>query len=212
MNNARELRILSIDDDAAIRYALKAIFDHAGWTGYMAGNVKEGLALFKEHKPHLVLIDYHLPQINGLEGVAMLRRLSPSVPIIVFTVEESQEIANRFLEVGATDFALKPIKAPDLMSRIALHIRLLESDKRGGDPEPMLAKGIGAPTLALILSYLQDAQDYQTANQIANGTGLAYPTTYRYLQYLLGEGRIDLQVDYGKVGRPKQRYRLKPDS
>lgn len=39
----------------------------------------------------------------------------------------------------------------------------------------MLAKGIGAPTLALILSYLQDAQDYQTANQIANGTGWPIP-------------------------------------
>lgn len=133
------------------------------------------------------------------------------MPIIVFTVEESQEIANRFLEAGATDFALKPIKAPDLMSRIALHIRLLESDKRGGDrsharqgnrrthpgPDPVLSSGC---------SGLPDGQPDCQWN------GLAYPTTYRYLQYLLGEGRIDLQVDYGKVGRPKQRYRLKPDS
>ena len=79
----------------------------------MAADVEEGLALFRKHQPDIVLIDYHLPRINGIEGVRMLRRLSPTVPILVFTIDENQEVANRFLEAGATDFALKPIKAPD---------------------------------------------------------------------------------------------------
>ena len=53
----------------------------------------------------------------------MLRALSHTVPIIVFTIDESQEVADQFLQAGASDFALKPIKAPDIISRIKLHLR-----------------------------------------------------------------------------------------
>lgn len=200
------LKILSIDDEPDIRFALKAIFDHEGWEAFMARDVPEGMTLFKRHRPDIVLIDYHLPQINGLEGVRLLRRASPNVPIIVFTVEESQKVADQFLEAGATDFALKPIKAPDLISRISLHIRLLE---RAGESEKYTpAKGIMEPTLSLIAQFMRAQEGYLTADQIAKGTGLAYPTTHRYLQYMLAEKWVDLAVDYGKVGRPKQRYRL----
>ena len=58
----------------------------------------------------------------------MLRALSHTVPIIVFTIDESQEVADQFLQAGASDFALKPIKAPDIISRIKLHLRLLERE------------------------------------------------------------------------------------
>ena len=51
-----------------------------------------------------------MPGINGVEGVQMLRALSHTVPIIVFTIDESQEVADQFLQAGASDFALKPIK------------------------------------------------------------------------------------------------------
>ncbi len=204
----REIRILSIDDEADIRYALKAVFDHERWSSFLAKDVPEGLALFKQHRPDLVLIDYHLPQINGLEGVRMLRKLSPDVPILVFTVEESQAVADEFLEAGATDFALKPIKAPDLISRIWLHIRLIESAGKAAHGHPGV-KGIMRATLNLITGYMRETGGYLTVNQIAKGTGLAYPTTNRYLQYLLSEQRIDMAMDYGKVGRPRQRYQLK---
>lgn len=43
---------------------------------------------------------------------------------------------------------------------------------------------------------------------IAEGTGLAYQTTYRYLQYLVSVNRVEVSQHYGKVGRPKQRYRM----
>ncbi len=181
----QQIKILSIDDEAEIRYALGAIFDFEHWNAVMAADVEEGLALFRKHQPDIVLIDYHLPRINGIEGVRMLRRLSPTVPILVFTIDENQEVANRFLEAGATDFALKPIKAPDLISRIRLHIRLLESQQKVPSPE------------------------FITADKIAEGTGLADQTTYRYLQYMASESIVEVNSTYGKVGRPKQGYRLK---
>lgn len=208
----QQIKILSIDDEAEIRYALGAIFDFEHWNVVMAADVEEGLALFRKHQPDIVLIDYHLPRINGIEGVRMLRRLSPTVPILVFTIDENQEVANRFLEAGATDFALKPIKAPDLISRIRLHIRLLESQQKVPSPEseqPVLAKGIRRTTLELIRDYLKQNPEFITADKIAEGTGLADQTTYRYLQYMASESIVEVNSTYGKVGRPKQGYRLK---
>ncbi len=201
----KDTAILVIDDDEQICFALGELFKFQGWRAYSACDVESGLATFKTCRLDMVLIDYHLPRINGVEGVRRLRRLSQDVPILVFTIDESQEVADTFLEAGATDFALKPIKAPDIISRIKLHLRLLQQGER--EREPTLAKGLAPGTLKLIDGFLERQEDYLTANDIAEGTGLAYQTVYRYLQHMTAEKRVEMVSIYGKVGRPKQVYR-----
>lgn len=201
-----QITILSIDDDAQICFALDELFRLQGWHAVSASGMEEGLDKFRTERPDIVLIDYHMPRINGVEGVRMLRRLSAAVPVIVFTIDESQEVADAFLEAGASDFALKPIKAPDIISRIKLHLKLLEKTYPAG---AKLEKGMSESTLSLIEEYLASREDYETVNAIAKGTGLAYQTVYRYLQYLVRNGRAELLNNYGKVGRPKQVYRRK---
>ena len=201
----KEITILVIDDDEQICFALGELFKFQGWRARSAHDVDSGLAAFRGERPDLVLIDYHLPRINGVEGVRRLRRLSPGVPILVFTIDESQEVADAFLEAGATDFALKPIKAPDIVSRVKLHLRLLQQAQE--HREPVLAKGLSQGTLKLIGDFLEGQSDYLTANDIAEGTGLAYQTVYRYLQHMTQENRVEMLSIYGKVGRPKQVYR-----
>lgn len=202
----RETTILCIDDDEEICFALQALFRTQQWITVTARSVMEGLDAFRACQPDLILIDYHMPNINGVEGVQMLRRLSPDVPIIVFTIDERQEVADAFLAAGASDFALKPIKAPDIVSRIKLHLRLLERAAEPASKAP-LAKGISQSTIDLILDFLDGRQEYVTANEIAEGTGLAYQTVYRYLQYTTQEMLTEAFNVYGKVGRPKQVYR-----
>lgn len=115
--------ILSIDDDPQICFALGELFKFQGWRAVSASDVASGLEAFRRYSPDIVLIDYHMPGVSGIEGVKLLRRQSSSVPIIVFTIDESQTVADTFLAAGASDFALKPIKAPDIVSRIRLHLR-----------------------------------------------------------------------------------------
>lgn len=211
----REIKILMIDDEEQILFALRAVFQFQGWDSISAKDVPTGLELFRTQHPDLVLIDYHLPQINGVKGVQMIRELDPDVPIIVFTIDESQEVANQFLEAGASDFALKPIKAPDIISRIRLHIRLMDSNrqlKKNTQSEERSAapvKGIGVATLELIEGALKDSEEFLAVEAISQRTGLAYQTAYRYLQHMLSQGRVEVSQSYGKVGRPKQKYRLK---
>lgn len=204
-----KLKILTIDDDEQILYALEAMFEYQGWEALSAQDVPRGLELFSAQRPDLVLMDYHLPRINGVKGVQMLRELDPDVPIIVFTIDESQQVADRFLEAGASDFATKPIKAPDIISRIRLHIRLLESKKQlKVRAEEQMVKGIRAATLELIEDSMSHSEDFLTVETISERTGLAYQTASRYLQHMASQGSVEVNQSYGKVGRPKQRYRL----
>jgi len=209
----KDLKILMIDDDEQILFALRAVFNFQGWQSLSAGDVPTGLDIFRREKPDLVLIDYHLPQISGVKGVRMIRELDTEVPIIVFTIDESQEVANQFIEAGASDLALKPIKVPNIISRIRLHIRLMESNrqlkKAHVEEPPAATKGIGGATLELIEGAFQEAEEFLTVTAISERTGLAYQTVYRYLQHMMAQDRVEVSQSYGKVGRPKQKYRLK---
>ncbi len=72
--------ILCIDDEEQICFALEALFRLQKWNVVTARSVEKGLIAFREFQPDIVLIDYHMPGINGVEGVKMLRQLSPTVP------------------------------------------------------------------------------------------------------------------------------------
>ncbi|MBS7525182.1 response regulator [Fusibacter paucivorans] len=226
------LKILSIDDDEHIRFALQAVIESQGWEALTAGDIYGGIEIIEAEHPNLILIDYHMPRVNGLEGVRMIREKDDEVPIIVFTIDESQELADQFLMAGASDFAMKPIRTPDIISRIKLHIRLMnikarsnaavknsrqtaadqensqEASQEAEQPAVVTVKGIGIATLELIKEALASFDDYETVEAISEESGLAYQTTYRYLQYLSSEGIVDIKSVYGKVGRPKQFYKL----
>ena len=204
----RKITILSIDDEENIRFALGELLRFQGWEACCAPTVEKGIEQFRLHRPDIVLIDYHMPGINGVEGVRLLRKLPRTVPIIVFTIDESQEVADQFLQAGASDFALKPIKAPDIISRIKLHLRLLEREQ----PAQPLSKGLSEATLQLVLDSLKEGEDYMTVNEVAKCSGLAYQTVYRYLQYLIQNKKVEMVSIYGKVGRPRQLFRRTPEN
>lgn len=207
-------KILVVDDDKEILFAMSAICEYQGWIPIKASNVKEGIERYKQESPDIILMDYHLPVISGIEGVKRLRELDKDIPIIVLTVEENQKVADRFMEVGASDFALKPIKAPDIISRINVHIKLKktieDSNKETLNSEDIeYTKGIAKGTLKKIIRYMNKNNTYCSINNIAEETGLAYQTVHRYLQHIENQGIVNVSYKYGKVGRPQKRYKLK---
>ena len=200
------IRILCVDDEEEIRCALKAVFTSQGWTGDFARDVEEALTLSDLRRPDIIIMDYHLPKIDGITGTRLFRRRYPEVPILVFTIADDQETADRFLAAGASDFAIKPLRAPDIIARIRLHIRML--DHRQGQEGLFVEKGISTATLGLITDFLCTVEE-ATVEEISTGTGLAYQTVYRYIQYLQENGTVITSQSYGKVGRPKRRFRLR---
>lgn len=206
------MNILVIDDDASIQYMLSEICEFAGWNVNTANNGKEGLKVFAEKGADVVLVDYHMPEMDGIKTVGELRNLNADVPILVLTVDERQEIADRFLQAGATDFALKPVKAPDIISRIQLHARLAQLTRSASqqtsieERDVFVTKGISKRTLYHISDFLQSNREPFSVDTISKEVGLAYPTVYRYIMHLLDEGKVETIVSYQKMGRPKNLY------
>src|SRR5690606_22619572 len=151
---------MAVDDDPGIRYTLRGIARHVGWTMVTFPDGRTALHWLARRTPDAAIVDYHLPGENGLVLTRILREQYPDLPIVILTVDERQELADAFMAAGASDFALKPIRAPDLLARLRVHLRTrpgnagqtrraapglsLGPDPAGGRSLP---KGIQGPTL-----------------------------------------------------------------
>ncbi len=203
---ARKTTIVAIDDEKDILYMLKAIGDTQGWTVHGETNSLVAVSKIRTIKPDLILIDYHMPQQNGVTTVRQIRNFNAKVPIIVLTIDDRQAIANEFLEAGASDFANKPIRVPDLVARINVHFKLLEQ-QRAMNGRTLVNKGINEATLQMVADECCALGDWFYIEQVAQNLGLAYQTTVRYLQYLVAKDELLVVNDYGKVGRPRNKYK-----
>lgn len=215
MTAAKELkRIVIIDDEPDIQYTIKEICLHGGWEPIVAKSGMHGAELCRSHNPNLVIVDYHMPDWDGLTTVKKIRQIDNMASVLVLTVDERQEIAEKFIAAGATDFAIKPIKSPDLISRIKINLRINEvQQKYAKDKQQSYTdKGISPATLSIICDYLKEQGEGLTIDEITSGVDLAYQTVHRYIQYLIEEGKIETLPIYGSLGRPKNKYRYSEKS
>lgn len=206
MSIDKKVKVLAVDNEKDILYTLQAIGNTMGWQVYAESDSLVAAKRVAAFRPDLVLMDYHMPQQDGLTTVKQIRSIDKYVPIIVLTVDERQEIADQFLDAGANDFATKPIKVPDLAARINIHIQLLHKQQEA-HAGVLVTKGINEVTLQLIYNYCCSADGWFSIEDVAEHAGLAYQTTVRYLQYLIVKKELTVVNDYGKVGRPRNKYR-----
>ena len=114
-------RILVIDDDESIRAVLDMALADEGYEVIEAENGAEGLALARTMQPHLILLDMHMPVMDGRAFArAYQHEEGRQAALIVFTVETNA--AQRAAEVGADAYLTKPFKVPDLLTCIAEHL------------------------------------------------------------------------------------------
>lgn len=199
-------KILIIDDSEEILFAISEFFKLKDWEVFTALNVEEALKFLnsKESEVDIIIIDYNLPYINGVIGVKLIRQINPTVPIIALTIEGEEKIADQFFEVGANDFAIKPIKVLDLYSRVNVHIKNRPHVKEELNLE--YRKGINENTIFLIEEKMKEMKEYLTIEEISEITGLAPKTTNKYMGYLVEIKKVDMEIIYGKIGRPKNKY------
>jgi len=120
--------ILIVDDDPAVLLMLKALLNQAGHTVYSAANGKEALGIFLKYQPRILITDWMMPEIDGLQLIKMLRETEPGHGIyaIVLTVlNETEKLALAF-DAGADDFIVKPIDPVVLKARLKAGLRVLK--------------------------------------------------------------------------------------
>jgi DNA-binding NarL/FixJ family response regulator len=103
------LQILVADDHEVVRKGLRAILEkQPGWRicGEAASG-REAVAKAKKSRPDVVVLDFSMPDMNGLEATRQIRRVLPKTEVLVLTMYESERIAREFLAAGARGFVFK---------------------------------------------------------------------------------------------------------
>ncbi len=115
-----KIKLIHIDDHLLFIqgvYSLLQSEDHIQWMGH-APNLEEGIELTKSQKPEVVLLDYFLPDGNGINAVPKILSITPSAKIIMLTMENNQEIIQACREAGVMGFLPKSIDKDELIQAI----------------------------------------------------------------------------------------------
>lgn len=117
--------ILIIEDEAELVKVLQAFLERAGYTVLTAERGDLGLALWKEHRPDLVLLDLNLPGMDGIDIMRTIRQREDT-PVIMTTarVEEVDRLVG--LELGADDYVTKPFSPREVVARVKAVLRRVD--------------------------------------------------------------------------------------
>ena len=114
-------RILIVDDEPANVEVLRRLLERAGFNRIATTtDAREASALYIEFRPDLILLDLHMPELNGLEVMDALNQIAEAtyLPILILTGDVSEESRRDALSRGAKDFLLKPFTSEEVLLRI----------------------------------------------------------------------------------------------
>lgn len=115
-------KILVIEDERSIQAIIRAYLESAGYAVVAANNGRDGLALFHQHQPDLVILDLNLPEMDGLE-VAVQLRTDSDVYILMLTARTEEENRIAGLKLGADDYLTKPFSPREMTARVEAILR-----------------------------------------------------------------------------------------
>jgi two-component system, cell cycle response regulator len=155
--DSRGLRVLVVDDDPAIRTVLRTLLAKAGHEVFEAANGQQGLEMAIEVAPQLMILDWIMPEMDGLEVTRALRqtKIGRSIYVLVLTSLEDDEDLIKAFEAGIDDFMSKPLRSRVLAARLRAGqrvVRLQEEIERDREDIRRFAT-----ELALTNSRLQEA-------------------------------------------------------
>jgi len=219
------IKVLIVDDDFMVAKV------HAGFIqrtpGFdvvgVAHTGAQAIAETGRLMPDLVLLDIHLPDINGLDLMQKLRAAAPELDVLVISAAREVDTVRKALRGGIVHYLIKPFSQTDLQERLE-HYRnaylSLASSKDVAEQSDVnrvfgmertdrpLPKGCSVETLKLVEAALQEAAGDLSAAEVAVQLGTSRVSARRYLEYLYDEGALEVRLKYG-AGRPERRYVLK---
>lgn len=114
--------VLVVDDEAQIRRVLRTMLSSHGYAVLEARSGDEAVEKIRQEKADLILLDFNMPGMPGIEACAEIRR-SCDAPIIMLTIRSSERDKVQALDAGADDYIVKPFGADELMARVRAALR-----------------------------------------------------------------------------------------
>jgi len=126
-------RVLVIDDEGSIRDALRQVLEYAGWHVRTAATGGEGISLYSEFRPHVVLLDVKMAGLDGLDTLTRLREIDPPATVVMISGHGTISTAVQATHRGAFDFLQKPLDTDRLL--VTLRNALQHSSLAGENRE-----------------------------------------------------------------------------
>lgn len=120
-----QIKVLVVEDEAAIRDMIRFALEKAGMAVQTAANAHESLIRISEDRPDIILMDWMMPSVSGLELTRRLRKdsFTEDIPIIMLTARVSEDDKVAGLEAGTDDYVIKPFSPRELLARIRAVMR-----------------------------------------------------------------------------------------
>ena len=196
-----------------------------------SSNGVDGIEKVRDLKPDLVILDIYMPGQNGTEVLQQIRNEQLGTDAIVITAANDIPTIKRMLHQGAVDYIMKPFKFERVQEALENYrtmkrrlgkestLSQVELDQllHGNEVEPIskapsvpmqmdLPKGLQALTMKQVMLFLMQQHKSLSAEEVAEGVGLARVTARRYLDFLEKNKQVKLDLEYGGIGRPINRY------
>ena len=220
------IRVIIVEDDPMVM-EINAQFI-TKLSGFLlvgkAYNGKEAISLMEELHPDLVLLDYFLPDTNGLSLLHSIREKNYLLDVILLTANRDPQHIQEVFRAGVVDYIVKPFRFDRFQTALEQYRQAVQRFQENRPFEQsdldaitgiqvnnakaeLLPKGLNDRTLQQILQFLEGQEVPLSSEEVATGTGLARVTVRRYLDYLEKKGDIVMEIQYGSVGRPINKYR-----
>jgi two-component system CitB family response regulator len=218
------------DDETAIKIYEKFTHKIDGFQVVATTSTgKQALELINVFTPDLILLDVFLPDMKGTDLLWEIRKQLRSVDVILITAANDVDTVSEAIRGGAFSYLMKPIMIDKFLdtlekykeTRLALlnlitveqedvnsffrmnsrEEHVVDMEKAGGLP-----KGIDKHTLKKVRQSMKEMKDSINAEEFAKILGASHSTVRRYLEYLVANDEMEVEILYGTIGRPERRY------
>lgn len=224
------IKVMIVEDDPMVREINKGFLSKLDGFKiiYEASKIKDAEDYLKYNSIDLILLDVFLPNGNGIELLKWIRKNEIKCDVILITAEKNVESVDESFRYGAIDYLVKPFsrerfdealikyksryeKMHTLSDLKQEHIdKYIVNNENTSSNKKETIKGLSMVTYDQIWKAINNDTDRVfTADSLADEVGLARVTVRRYLEYMVEEGKLQLTLEYGKVGRPNNYYSLK---
>ena len=117
-SRVNNISVVIIDDDKSILELTSLILSKSGFQPYIADCAQAGLELISRHAPELVLLDYIMPEMDGLSALQQIKARFPDSYVVMLTGRGSEEIAVELMKNGASEYIIKPFNNRNLVERL----------------------------------------------------------------------------------------------
>lgn len=125
-------KTLVVDDDSEFTDLIKIILEPNAFQVFVANSGKKGVALAKEVRPDIVILDLYMPGMDGWQVCKQIRKFS-NVPIIILSAINKPGMVAQALDAGADDFLLKPMPSEILIAHLRKSIRRARVERESGE-------------------------------------------------------------------------------